>query len=86
MFVGGHFNPQTPGSRDDQLPGDWVTTDIQVRILRHEDPGLVNTVGHVRSVSGMMCSIYLPHLDRVINTVAGHLQPILPSRGDQVIT
>ncbi|OQV23554.1 Transcription elongation factor SPT5 [Hypsibius exemplaris] len=75
--------PQTPGGvMDGQRDGDWVTTDIQVKIRRHED--LQGSIGHVRSVTGMMCSIYIPDKDKVINILSSWLEPVRPTRGDQV--
>lgn len=80
----GYNPPETPGGGLDLGQADWVTTDIQVRVKRHEDRTLVNLVGHVRSVTGTMCSIFLPEKDRVINIMASCLEPITPNRGDMV--
>ncbi|KAL1502723.1 hypothetical protein ABEB36_007827 [Hypothenemus hampei] len=79
------FNPQTPGAGLDVLPmTDWHTVDIEVRIRdSHDDSGLVGQTGIIRSISGAMCSVFLPEEDRVVNILADHLDPVRPQRGDQ---
>lgn len=78
------YNPQTPGAGLDVLPmTEWHTVDIEVRIRdSHDDPGLVGQTGIIRSVSGAMCSVFLPEEDRVVNIMADHLDPVPPQRGD----
>ncbi|EFA05446.1 transcription elongation factor SPT5 [Tribolium castaneum] len=78
------YNPQTPGAGLDVLPmTDWHTIDIEVRIRdSHDDPGLVGQTGIIRSISGAMCSIFLPEEDRVVNIISDHLEPVRPQRGD----
>ncbi|KAK9886433.1 hypothetical protein WA026_016713 [Henosepilachna vigintioctopunctata] len=78
------YNPQTPGAGLDVLPmTDWHTVDIEVRIRdSHDDPGLVGQTGVIRSISGAMCSVFLPEEDRVVNIMSDHLDPICPQRGD----
>lgn len=62
---------------------EWHTVDIEVRIRdSHDDPGLVGQTGIIRSVSGAMCSVFLPEEDRVVNIMADHLDPVPPQRGD----
>lgn len=79
------YNPQTPGAGLDVLPmTDWHTVDIEVRIRdSHDDAGLVGQTGVIRSISGAMCSVFLPEEDRVVNILADHLDPVRPQRGDQ---
>lgn len=78
------YNPQTPGAGLDVLPmTEWHTVDIEVRIRdSHDDTGLVGQTGIIRSVSGAMCSVFLPEEDRVVNIMADHLDPVPPQRGD----
>ena len=38
----------------------------------------------VRSVTGAMCSLFLPDEDRVVNMTADQLEPVQPQRGDSV--
>ncbi|KAL0271372.1 UNVERIFIED_CONTAM: hypothetical protein PYX00_008479 [Menopon gallinae] len=79
------YNPQTPGAGLDTPLQDWHTTDIEVRIRdTHDDPGLSGQTGIIRSISGGMCSVYLPDEDRVVNIEGDHLEPVIPQRGDQV--
>ncbi|XP_066144783.1 transcription elongation factor SPT5 isoform X1 [Euwallacea fornicatus] len=79
------YNPQTPGAGLDVMPmTDWHTVDIEVRIRdSHDDAGLVGQTGIIRSISGAMCSVFLPEEDRVVNILADHLDPVRPQRGDQ---
>ncbi|KAJ8916623.1 hypothetical protein NQ315_000268 [Exocentrus adspersus] len=79
------YNPQTPGAGLDVLPmTDWHTVDIEVRIRdSHDDVGLVGQTGIIRSISGSMCSVFLPEEDRVVNIMSDHLDPVRPQRGDQ---
>ncbi|CAG9857576.1 unnamed protein product [Phyllotreta striolata] len=78
------YNPQTPGAGLDVLPmTDWHTVDIEVRIRdSHDDPGLVGQTGVIRSISGAMCTVFLPAEDRVVNIMSHHLDPVRPQRGD----
>lgn len=78
------YNPQTPGAGLDVMPmTDWHTVDIEVRIRdSHDDPGLVGQTGVIRSISGSMCSVFLPEEDRVVNIMSDHLDPICPQSGD----
>ena len=50
----------------------------------HEDAGRAGQTGVVRSVSGAMCSLFLPDEDRVVNMTADQLEPVQPQRGDSV--
>ncbi|XP_055342396.1 transcription elongation factor SPT5-like [Paramacrobiotus metropolitanus] len=84
-YESGLYNPpETPGGGVDLNHTDWVTTDIQVRIKRHDDRSLLNLIGYVRSESGAMCSIFLPEKDKVITILVSQVEPITPSRGDLV--
>ncbi|XP_025834253.1 transcription elongation factor SPT5 [Agrilus planipennis] len=78
------YNPQTPGAGlDSSSMAEWHTVDIEV-IIRdsHDDPGLVGQTGIIRSISGSMCSVFLPEEDRVVNIMSNHLDPVRPQRGD----
>ncbi|ENN71835.1 hypothetical protein YQE_11454 [Dendroctonus ponderosae] len=79
------YNPQTPGAGLDVLPmTDWHTVDIEVRVRdSHDDKDLVGQTVVIRSISGAMCSVFLPIEDRVVNILADHLDPVRPQRGDQ---
>lgn len=66
---------------------DCVTFRLcrQVRIRDgHDDPGLAGQSGVVRSVTGSMCSLFLPDEDRVVNMMADQLEPVRPQRVDRV--
>ena len=48
--------------------------------MSHDDPGLcVRRTGVILSVSGAMCSIFLPYEDRVVNIMRDHLDPVHPN-------
>ncbi|KAK8739948.1 hypothetical protein OTU49_003279, partial [Cherax quadricarinatus] len=80
------YNPQTPGAGMDSLGmQDWQTTDIEVRIKdTHDDSGLIGQTGIIRSLSGGMCSVFLPEEERVVNFSCETLEPITPEQGDRV--
>ena len=50
----------------------------------HEDTGLCGQIGVLRGVMPGMCSVYLYKEERMVNVVAEHLAPVVPSRGDRV--
>lgn len=79
------YNPQTPGAGLDVLPmTDWHTVDIEVRIRdSHDDAGLVGQTGVIQSISGALCSVFLPEEDRVVTIMSDHLDPVTPQRGDE---
>ncbi|KAF5280109.1 hypothetical protein FQA39_LY18143 [Lamprigera yunnana] len=78
------YNPQTPGASLEVPPmTDWHTIDIEVRIRdSHDDPGLVGQIGVIRSISGLMCSVFLPEEDRVVTIMCNHLDPVQPQCDD----
>ncbi|XP_038052973.1 transcription elongation factor SPT5-like [Patiria miniata] len=81
------FNPQTPGGGLGGMDGgayEWQTTDIEVTILSHEDKALVKKTGVIRSITGRMCSVYLPDEERVVNVESNHLEPVIPAKMDRV--
>ena len=45
---------------------------------------MAGQTGVVRSVTGAMCSLFLPDEDRVVNMTADQLEPVQPQRGDSV--
>lgn len=84
MTPGAPYTPQTPGTAMDHGLSDWHTTDIEVKIKEtHEDLKLIHQTGSIRSVTGGMCSVFLPEEDKVINISCDHLEPILPEKGDK---
>ncbi|XP_046743130.1 transcription elongation factor SPT5 [Diprion similis] len=90
--AGSPYNPQTPGAGLDAgassgmiMGSEWHTTDIEVRIRdTHQDPALAGQQGVIRGISGGMCAVFLPAEDRVVNLLCEQLEPVVPSRGDQV--
>ncbi|OTF81512.1 hypothetical protein BLA29_003894 [Euroglyphus maynei] len=79
-----HLNPQTPGVGIGTDPSggyasDWLTTDMEVRIKSiHQDEDLIGQHGFIRSISGSMCSVFLPQEDRVVSIMSSNLEPIDP--------
>ncbi|XP_037941667.1 transcription elongation factor SPT5-like [Teleopsis dalmanni] len=77
------FNPQTPGASLDSPIGDWCTTDIEVKIHKHDDIDLVGQTGIIRTVSNGVCSVFLRQEDRSVSIVSEHLMPVPPEVGDE---
>lgn len=71
------------GANLDSQLGDWCTTDIQVKIRNHMDSALVNQNGIIRTISNMLCSVYLPAEDRSVSVDSDQLEPIQPGPGDK---
>ncbi|XP_048581601.1 transcription elongation factor SPT5 isoform X2 [Nematostella vectensis] len=83
------YNPHTPGAGLEEPstsgPGEWVTTDIEVRLNEnYEDPQLLDKVGVVRDVVGGVCTVYLPDEGRSISTVGAHIDAVQPDKQDKV--
>lgn len=84
MTHGAPFTPQTPGTAMDHSNADWQTTDIEVRIREtHDDSDLIHQTGVIRSLTGGMCSVFLPDEDKVISIGCEHLEPVLPEKNDK---
>lgn len=84
MTPGAPYTPQTPGMFMDHAMSDWHTTEIEVRIKEtHDDTNLIFQKGQIRSVSGGMCSVYVPEQDKTINIASEHLEPVPPEKGDK---
>lgn len=86
-----HLNPQTPGagissSGDSGVyASDWQTPEIEVRIKAiHDDEDLIGQHGIIRSISGAMCSVFLPKEDRVVSILSTNIEPVEPQTGDMV--
>src|SRR5699024_10046711 len=87
-----NLNPQTPGAgissgSVDQggYAHDWQTPDIEVRIKAiHDDEDLIGQHGIIRSISGAMCSVFLPKEDRVVSILSSNIEPVEPSPNDMV--
>lgn len=77
------YNPQTPGASLESHNGDWCTTDIEVKIHRHEDSDLVGQTGLISTVTSGVCSVFLRKEDRHVSIVSEHLQPVAPEIGDE---
>lgn len=78
------YTPQTPGAAMDQAITEWHTTDIEVRIKdTHDDVALIHHTGIIRSVTGGMCSIYIPDKEKVVSVTSMHLEPIPPVVGEK---
>ncbi|XP_071795435.1 transcription elongation factor SPT5-like [Asterias amurensis] len=80
------FNPQTPGGIGGTDSGltEWQSTDIEVKIMSHEDKALVQKTAVIRSITGRMCSVFLPDEERVVNVPSQDLKAITPSKMDRV--
>lgn len=76
------YNPQTPGANLESHLGDWCTTDISVKIRSHTDLALVNQCAIIRTVTNMVCSVFLPEEDRTVAVESDQLEPIPPNVGD----
>lgn len=76
------YNPQTPGASLDSQLGDWCTTDIIVKIRTHSDIALANQNATIRTVTGNVCSVFLPAEDRTVHIESENLQPIPPAAGE----
>lgn len=76
------YNPQTPGANLDSQFGDWCTTDISVRIRHHDDRALIGQNAIIRTVTGPVCSVFLPAEDRTVHIESDGLQPIPPGVND----
>lgn len=95
-----HLNPQTPGAGMPSVadPGsigsvgtsggfitDWQTPDIEVIIhSNHDDQDLIGQHGIIRSISGNMCSVFLPREDRVVSILSSNVRPVAPEPRDDV--
>jgi len=85
MTPGAPYTPATPGAAMDQGAGDWMTTEIEVRIREtHDDAGVVGLHGIVRSVSGSLCSVFVRDEDKTVTVACEHLEPVAPQRKDRV--
>ncbi|XP_031557165.1 transcription elongation factor SPT5-like [Actinia tenebrosa] len=80
------YNPHTPGAGLEEAgPGEWVTTDIEVRInMNHEDPQLLDNTGVVRNVNGNICTVYLFDEKRDISIPASNIDSVEPSKLEKV--
>ncbi|CAH3030076.1 unnamed protein product [Porites evermanni] len=81
------FNPLTPGTgmEETHAGGDWVTTDIEVRINEnHEDPKLMDKKGVVRTVTGGTCTVYLYDEKRDVSVSIHNVDPGEPIKQDKV--
>ncbi|KAK3101764.1 hypothetical protein FSP39_006184 [Pinctada imbricata] len=84
MTPGAPYTPQTPGTAMDHSMADWHTTDIEVKIKEtHDDTYLIHQTGIIRSVTGGMCSLYIPEEDKMVNISCEHLEPVPPEKGDK---
>uniref|UniRef100_A0A3P9NKA0 Transcription elongation factor SPT5 n=1 Tax=Poecilia reticulata TaxID=8081 RepID=A0A3P9NKA0_POERE len=80
----GGYNPHTPGSNIEQGGGDWVTTDILVRV-KDSFMDLMGQVGVIRSVTqGGMCSVFMQDSEKVVSVSSDHLEPVTPTKNNKV--
>jgi len=85
MTPGAPYTPATPGAAMDQGAGDWMTTEIEVRIKEsHDDSGVVGKHGIVRSVSASLCSVFIQDEDKTVTVACEHLEPVAPQKNDRV--
>ncbi|XP_027766138.1 transcription elongation factor SPT5, partial [Empidonax traillii] len=81
----GGYNPHTPGSGIEPSAGDWVTTDIQVKVRdSYLDSQAVGQTGVIRSVTGGLCSVYLKDSEKVVSVSSEHLEPVTPTKSNKV--
>uniref|UniRef100_UPI00358F343B transcription elongation factor SPT5-like isoform X2 n=1 Tax=Myxine glutinosa TaxID=7769 RepID=UPI00358F343B len=79
------FNPLTPGAAMDTSAAEWHTIDVMVTVRETTPDGqLAGHTGVIRSISGGMCSVYLPESDKVVSVACEHLEPVTPSKYDKV--
>uniref|UniRef100_A0A8C4QQR9 Transcription elongation factor SPT5 n=1 Tax=Eptatretus burgeri TaxID=7764 RepID=A0A8C4QQR9_EPTBU len=79
------FNPLTPGAAMDTSAAEWHTIDVMVTVRESTPDGqLAGHTGVIRSISGGMCSVYLPESDKVVSVACEHLEPVIPSKYDKV--
>lgn len=77
------YNPHTPGAGlESHMAMEWCVQDIEVKIHASDDQGLVGQTGIVRTVTGNICSVFLPQEDRNVSVDAAQLGPVLPGVGD----
>lgn len=76
------YNPQTPGANLDSQMGDWCTTDIYVKIRTHSDSAMVGQTAIIRTVTNMMCTVFLLAEDRTFSVESHQLEPIPPNVGE----
>ncbi|MEQ2189384.1 Transcription elongation factor SPT5 [Goodea atripinnis] len=79
----GGYNPHTPGSNIEQGSGDWVTTDILVRV-KDSFMDLMGQIGVIRSVTGGMCSVFMQESEKVVSISSDHLEPVTPTKNNKV--
>lgn len=77
------YNPQTPGASLESHNGDWCTTDIEVKIHRHEDSDLVGQIGIIRTVTSGLCSVFLRQEERTVSILSEYLLPVPPETEDE---
>ncbi|KAJ8683478.1 hypothetical protein QAD02_019270 [Eretmocerus hayati] len=85
------YNPQTPGSSIDTAHSsgvygsEWHTTDLEVRVRDSvQDADLAGQQGYITTISGGMCTVFLPREDRSVNILCDQLEPVVPSQNDRV--
>ncbi|XP_058684311.1 transcription elongation factor SPT5-like, partial [Poecile atricapillus] len=72
----GGYNPHTPGSGIEPSAGDWVTTDIQVKVRdSYLDSAAVGQTGVIRSVTDS---------EKVVSVSSEHLEPVTPTKSNKV--
>ncbi|KAK2179528.1 hypothetical protein NP493_486g02048 [Ridgeia piscesae] len=85
MTPGAPFTPQTPGAGMEPGAVEWIATEIEVKIKEtHDDASLIHHIGVIRSISGGMCTLYIPEEDKVVSVASEHLEPVVPQKGNRV--
>uniref|UniRef100_A0A183IQK7 Transcription elongation factor SPT5 n=1 Tax=Soboliphyme baturini TaxID=241478 RepID=A0A183IQK7_9BILA len=80
-------NPSTPGYVAETPLGasEWVIAGVEVTVRQLDsDQSLVGQSGTVRSVTGSLCSVWLPDIGKTISIYASNLDPVKPEQGDKV--
>lgn len=50
----------------------------------HDEDHLIGRQGMIRSITGGMCSVYIPEIDRTVSVAGGNLEPTVPGKNDKV--
>lgn len=69
--------PHTPGIYDTQY-ADWVSENLEVIITRPDDQAYANKLAQVRSVTGQICSLFVPDLQKVVTVLVNQVEPLRP--------
>lgn len=70
---------------DQAINTEWQTVDIVVMIKdSHDENHLIGKQGVIRSITGGMCNVYIPEIDRTVSVAGGNLEPVVAGKNDKV--